>query len=61
MAERPNNRLPTVPLLDGAHGYFSLLWLRLARSSCAFAALVVWTSRKRTVSCSCATLLAKGF
>ena len=57
-ARRPDDRLPAAPLLDGGHGYFSLFWLRLARSSCAFAALVVWTWRKRTVSCSWASLVA---
>ena len=56
MAGRPDDRFPAAPLLDGGHGYFSLFWLRLARSSCAFAALVVWTWRKRTVSCSWASL-----
>jgi len=29
MAGRPNNRLATAPLLDGVHGYFTLLWLPL--------------------------------
>jgi hypothetical protein len=48
-ARRPDDGLSAAPLLNGWHGYFSLFWLRLARSSCAFAALVVCTWRKRTV------------
>ena len=46
-ARRPDDRLFSSPLLNGWHGYFSLFWLRLARSSWAFAALVVWTWRNR--------------
>src|ERR1700722_158131 len=56
MAGRPDDRFSAAPLLDGWHGYFSLFRLRLARSSCAFAAWVVWTWRKRTESCSRASL-----
>src|ERR1700733_12609606 len=51
-ARRPDQRFLAAPLLDGGHGYLSLFWRRLARSSCAFAALVVWTWRKRRVSWS---------
>src|SRR5208337_3572795 len=51
-AWRPDQRFIAAPALDGWHGYFSLFWLRLARSSCAFAALVVWTCRNKMVSCS---------
>src|SRR5580704_4429136 len=51
-ARRPDQRFLAAPLLDGGHGYLSLFWLRLAKSSCAFAALVVWTWRKRMVSWS---------
>ena len=53
---RPDNGFFSPPLLNSWHGHFSLFWLRLARSSCACVALVVWTRRKRIASCSWASL-----
>src|ERR1700760_1179767 len=49
---RPHNGFFPSPLLNSGHGHFSLFRVRLARSSCACVAFVVWTWRNKLASCS---------